>query len=622
MVVAVSLTLNARRPDGSVFPEGALVTVKFDRTVSASDLVVPDPAAVPVVVTQDADPVLEVPYASDDPAVDPASQGFGLIVTARWVQDGTPQSWTRTYGLTVADGSTPNLSSLGLLVAASTPNLVQGPRGPAGPAGSGASNTDVAGYISSAGATQSALNTQVDAHLGGDSTKIAPMLTSPGNGYVWGTSGTGTLAWSTSQATVARALGWTIATDAQYAGADDGATLRNAIAAAGNGGTIWLGAGKTWTVPDAASSGSVITLLPYQALRAGRQMLGAASGSSPSKIIFPNISGTAIGITGAGSCTVSELSVFGPDVTAWTTSTVGMQFGGSGYSGSAVTLEDCSFQGFGVGTYFAGQYYVSATRCEWKNNQKGLTADSCYTINLFAPKFTCSNGDTTKFGTGINVTNGGRGPINVFGGTIENYGNAGGITLGTNNITLNLDGVYFESSQAASGNNTGVSSISRTGNVINANGCLVMLAQHRSWIETTGSTNGALNSGGNTFVCSSSTTPATPIAYLFSNPAGLDILLGMGAVDSWAAVTVGTYSSSPGTGRVWRNLPAAAGGTTTQLGRNLQMSSGQVIYLGNGATTSRPTGLSGSPAIWYDITLGKPIFWTGTKWVLADGTNA
>lgn len=41
----------------------------------------------------------------------------------------------------------------------------------------------------------------------------------------------------------------------------------------------------------------------------------------------------------------------------------------------------------------------------------------------------------------------------------------------------------------------------------------------------------------------------------------------------------------------------------------------------NGATAARP-GAPGTGEQYFDTTLGKPIWWNGSGWVLADGTAA
>ena len=432
---------------------------------------------------------------------------------------------------------------------------------------------------------------------------------------VYGVDDSSHPAWTTAHKILSQTTGWVMATDPQYAGANDTETLRNAIAAAGTGGTVWLGANRKWTCTDAISTGSVLTLLPYQKLVGGNFMLGSVSASATTSINFPNITGSASAITGAASVTMRDITVIGPGGFGSNTVT-GLNFGG--YSGSAVTLDNVSVQGFNMGMHMTQQFYVAVHRCEWKNNTIGLYLTSCYNTTLTTPKFSCSDTATTQFGTAISVSSG-RGPISIFGGSIENYGTGAAIVLRDLN-TLNLNGTYFETFTTV-GNAVGISCVGQNNVTVNARGCLVMLHDHLTWIYATTAVGGSISANGNSFVCASSANPATPYAYLFTSNPSIDIMLGISAMDNWTQVAVGNYCS-PVSARVWANIPPEASGVYDTCGRSFSVPIGSTIRTGRGITSARPalTGSDGG-AMWYDNTLGKPIWWTGTTWHDATGVN-
>lgn len=429
---------------------------------------------------------------------------------------------------------------------------------------------------------------------------------------------------------VARSLGWTVATDPKYAGGNDAATLQNAINAAGIGGTVWLGVGKQWVCSVAASSGSVLTLKNFQTIAGGGQNLGGG-GTGPSMISFPNLTGTAKGITPASSCTLRDVMLIGPGSAVG--SCVGLDANGS--NGSGITMERLTFQKWAVGSALTSMFYVKADRCEWRWNTVGLQIAGGYNTTLTGPKFTCSNEATTAFGTGIQIQGSGVRSLTILGGSIENYGSItstpkrAGIYVVADNSLITLYGVYFET-RTTTGQASGVSFAGRTDVTVNATGCMVYLQETRAWIEASSAHGGGINAGGNAFVCESSTTPATPIAYLFTATPDTNINLGVAQMDQWGQVDVGTYctgGASTQTLRVSKQVPPEAGGVSWDLGRDIRVNGrittavGAVVQGARGATASRPTlTATDVGAQYFDTNLGKPIYWNGSAWRDATGT--
>lgn len=115
----ISLTVDLRTPNGGFFgtddggvPGGALVTLRYDRDVRDADGTVPAPAQGSVVVSGTTDPVVSVPFANDDAAVSDDSQGFAIIIGARWRQGTQVVSWSKTVAIDSSYGSAVSLSGL------------------------------------------------------------------------------------------------------------------------------------------------------------------------------------------------------------------------------------------------------------------------------------------------------------------------------------------------------------------------------------------------------------------------------------------------------------------------------------------------------------------------------
>lgn len=295
-----------------------------------------------------------------------------------------------------------------------------------------------------------------------------------------------------------------------------------------------------------------------------------------------------------------------------------------------------AFQKWAVGSDMTSMFYVAADRCEWRWNSIGLRISGGYNTTLVKSKFTCSNEDTTNFGTGIQIQGSGVRSLTLLGGSIENYGSItqtpkrAGIYVVADNSLITLDGVYFET-RTTIGQASGVSFAGRTNVTVNATGCMVYLQEMRAWIEASSAHGGGINAGGNAFVCASSITPAAPIAYLFTATPDLDINLGVSQMDQWNQVAVGTYctgGASTQTPRVSKQVPPTAGGSAWDLGRDLRVNgrittaATAVVQGGRGPTASRPTLVAADVgAVYFDTNLGKPVWWTGTAWKDAAGVT-
>lgn len=182
----ISLTIDLRTPNGGFFgtddggvPGGALVTLKYDRDVRDADGTVPAPAQGSVVVSGTTDPVVSVPFANDDAAVSDDSQGFAIIIGARWRQGTQVVSWSKTVAIDSSYGSAVSLSDLADAQPVPPQQMtVSGVLAVANQAVSDAQAAETSAASSADSAAASAAlvgapaGTVIDAHLGGDSSAV------------------------------------------------------------------------------------------------------------------------------------------------------------------------------------------------------------------------------------------------------------------------------------------------------------------------------------------------------------------------------------------------------------------------------------------------------------------
>ena len=182
----ISLTIDLRTPNGGFFgtddggvPGGALVTLKYDRDVRDADGTVPAPAQGSVVVSGATDPVVSVPFANDDAAVSDDSQGFAIIIGARWRQGTQVVSWSKTVAIDSSYGSAVSLSDLADAQPVPPQQMtVSGVLAVANQAVSDAQAAETSAASSAQAAAASAAlvgapaGDAIDAHLGGNSTNL------------------------------------------------------------------------------------------------------------------------------------------------------------------------------------------------------------------------------------------------------------------------------------------------------------------------------------------------------------------------------------------------------------------------------------------------------------------
>lgn len=382
--------------------------------------------------------------------------------------------------------------------------------------------------------------------------------------------------------------------------ADDTSAISAAITAAGQGGRIVLPPGRYKTGP--------LSLLPWQTLEGDVQQFGGGS-SVPVELLFPGLTAAQVGIVGSDSTTIRDVRLAGPGATVGTC--IGFHS-----SGATCRLEGVTFYRWNTGVRLTNNYYSTLDGCEFRFNTTSLLLDYCYNINLYACRLNNAIDGGTTYGTGINCI----GNANVFtlhGCAVENYDV--GINLNSGSM-VSLFGTYFETLHVGA---TGVNVQSLTGTVVNAYGCQVYLNNHNAWINLSALTDGTLNSRGNRFICPSSGT-AAPTAYFWGATALFDADV---SGDNWQSVTFtgALYRRDlPPTARISTEDPLLATGTYIgkhrQFGRSIGVPPGSVVQTGRAATASRPDpAVAGAGAMFYDTSLGKPIWSNGSSW--RDATN-
>lgn len=100
------------------------------------------------------------------------------------------------------------------------------------------------------------------------------------------------------------------------------------------------------------------------------------------------------------------------------------------------------------------------------------------------------------------------------------------------------------------------------------------------------------------------------------DPATVDHLVGIGGIENYGNINVRLpgLTSAPGV-----SMRADGADEFSNPTRNLTIDTPFTSYPTSGTTAGRPTGI-GEGGIFFDTTLGQPIWWTGSGWVDADGT--
>lgn len=316
-------------------------------------------------------------------------------------------------------------------------------------------------------------------------------------------------------------IDWTGATDSS-------AAVQDAINAAGASAKIDLGKGGRIRCDTG------LTLMDFQTLEGPVLQIGTGVPAGV-EFDFSNLPASAVGITGGVNNTLRNIMLRGPGYTA---------SGQKAFSASSTAprFENVQVYSWPTGISLTGAYYSMLTGCEIVSCAVGLSLSGCYDLDLYKVRFRCSNEARTIFGQGI-ATGTVRG-MNVFGGSIEDFGGAGGINVGADS-NVNLFGTYFESSVSGAAG-IGITSTS-SGSALGLYGCMVYLTNLNRWVNFGGGTAQSLVASGNKFSGDAAGT-TTPYAYTLSSTGTADVWI---SGDNWYDVAKGIYQG----GTV--SLPAA-----------------------------------------------------------------
>jgi hypothetical protein len=450
---------------------------------------------------------------------------------------------------------------------------------------------------------------QVSAHVMGDDTVIAGAINNSGSA----TRTAGNAVWGSKsqQDTNTTAIAGKIAKGALVVNVRDyGATLdgitddttpfNNAIAAAGVGGTIIVAKG---TFGQARAKVGPLTLLDYQTIRA--ETTYTARTSVPDvELYFSGLTGAQVGLTLGAGCTVQGITVRGPG------SAVGTCVGISNATTSA-TFDRVKVMNWNTGISQNGTYYSVFQRCEWQACLTGLALVGCYNVNLFGPRFACQNETGTTYNVAINtgtVRN-----LNIFGGSIENYGGSSGIAISGSMSQVNCFGTYWETgSSIAFGILSASDSVS-----LNLSGNIVYLTSTARWVSMSGATNSTVNSSGNKLVCSTAST-TTPTVYVLS---GTGVKSNLFGDDASEYLKAGASYDNGIAGLAGHSVQRPTD-TVTYHGRSFTVPAASTVRTGRAATASRPSAATAATgAMFFDTSLNKPIWSTGSVWVDATGAT-
>ena len=235
-------------------------------------------------------------------------------------------------------------------------------------------------------------------------------------------------------------------------------------------------------------SSATLTVPQFGSL-VGLHRQSGVGGSAGPRIKFP--SGVGTGISLGNNCDISNLTIYGG----------GNGVGVSSAAGSP-NLTNTNVTTWGTGAEFTNAYYSRLIGTEFAYCTTGLRIHTAYNFNLFGPVFrACA--------TGIQVATGPAQSLSIFGGSIEGYDSAGGISIlaAAAASHINLYGTYFETN---TDNSVGIeaSAMSASGQ-INLSGCRVYLNYQTAWLQM-GTSPGSVSAHDNVFSCALVGTP-TPI---------------------------------------------------------------------------------------------------------------
>lgn len=385
---------------------------------------------------------------------------------------------------------------------------------------------------------------------------------------------------------------------------DDTTAIGSAITAAGASGIVYFPPGRYLTGP--------LTQLSAQTWVGPTQQVGFST--TPSALVFTGLTGTQVGITMGTSGTLRNLRLEGPGAVA--------QPNAVAVSSTSPTARLYSVQTWkwGTGLSLASTWYAVVEDCEFRWGAVGVKLNNCYNANFYSTMWNCTIDGGATFGSAIVTTSSCM--FNLHGCSVEAYGTqtAPGVKLSSSS-SMACFGTYFESTCT---NAVGILVDSLTGFNVSLTGCQVYLDYHSNWFQGwAGSPTGTLSSRGCRFV-GGTTGGTNPIAFAYANPPTFAIDL---ASDDWSGVTnasalyrrdtnatPNTRIRDPHTAGTWLKKDRE------HMGRSLYLDGASWVASGNGVTANRPT-TPATGAMWYDATLGKPIWWNGTVWKDAAGTT-
>lgn len=384
---------------------------------------------------------------------------------------------------------------------------------------------------------------------------------------------------------------------------DDAAAIRAAVNAGGPGANIHFPKG-TYLIK------STVNVLEDQRWTGSSSCFGDNNANSSIKSTF-----TGVALSVNYGATLENLRIQGP---------------GSGVANSVginslkyLTIRDCSIYGFATGFYANENWYTHVERCKFYLNALAMDINYCYNFSIYNVEIIADKGGL-NFGDGIKLDTASM--VTMIGGSIESYET--GVMLKPG-CSIAMYGVYFESKD------DGTVTKARRGVVMDggrirvlASGCQVYLTSHKAWIDASRADAGESIAGyGNVF--KGGKDGQSGFAYEWNGNGELGRLQVALSGDAFGHVRANTYqyrSASIPTGAMINDpsyfYPAKGGWKSTVFGGHVM--AGGAIVPGSGSTlpgieAEGGKGMTG--AMFWSTTVNKPVFWSGSKWVYADGTT-
>lgn len=319
---------------------------------------------------------------------------------------------------------------------------------------------------------------------------------------------------------------------------------------------------------------------------------------------------------GAALNCAKTVTIDGMNITG--VNSVGNSIGIRAHESSAIDIRDTTVAGFGTALRLFKVWYGSIRDVCFIENKHAGDVEYCYNTNFWNCRVACYTDKELSQGDGFSVT--AESMVAFHGGAIEGFKNYA--IKCDSGITLSCFGTYFETSPSVS---TPVANCidlndAKMGNV-NIVGCQVYVTNMRSFVNISRHTGSRVTAIGNTFK-GGRAGQNTHIYRISPEPT------------AWRGVIMGdalrTVNDKSGQLKYISYMPTNSTvkvpyGANFHEGFNSGVPLGTKQWVTMGNYTDLPSASAGKlergAMVWWNKR-GYPVFWNGSRWVKADGSDA